>query len=248
MEYQKSQEDFLKAIAGIKELAYLQGGFVTEEDIKNVFGELSEQQRKILNTYFKDSKIGVEKPLPDSDYLSDEDGSYLRLYMEELENIEPLTEAQKRAYIMAAMNDDNAAKELLTNTSLKTVVDLARLYTGQGVELYDLIGEGNFALVSAMSMLDCIEQPEEFDGFVAKTIMTAMEGLIGEENKEEEVLQRTMAKVMDVITKAKELTEAYRRKVSVKELASETDLTEEDIRQAIELATVTCEEFITDDT
>ena len=42
----------------------------------------------------------------------------------------------------------------------------------------DLIGEGNVALMSAVSMVSCVEKPEDAEGFFAGMIMDAMEVLV----------------------------------------------------------------------
>ena len=47
---------------------------------------------------------------------------------------------------MSVMAGDRAARQQLTESFLREVADIARLYAGQGVPLEDLIGEGNVAL------------------------------------------------------------------------------------------------------
>lgn len=63
------------------------------------------------------------------------------------------------------------------------MVEIARLYTGQGVYLEDLIGEGNVAVTLGTGMLGCLEKPSEAQGMLARMVMDAMEELI-EENRE----------------------------------------------------------------
>ena len=54
---------------------------------------------------------------------------------------------------MGAMAGDNAAKTKVLEMMLSDIVDLAKLYAGQGVYVEDLIGEGNVALSLGVEML-----------------------------------------------------------------------------------------------
>ena len=142
----------------------------------------------------------------------------------------------KRVLIMSAMNGDNVAREKLTASYLKSIADLARLYSGQGVDISDLIGEGNVALAAAMNMLGSIEDPSECDTLVTRTAMNAMEELVGVEKEETEALEHTMARIMNVLNKAREMNEELNRKISSAELCAEMDIEEEELNRLMLLS------------
>ena len=152
----------------------------------------------------------------------------------------------RRVLIMNALNGDKDARERVMKAYLRTVVDIAKLYTGQGVELFDLIGEGNVAVTMAISMLESIEKPEDCDEMVSRSVMNAMEEAIGQENDEIEALQRMVEAVGKVLKKAKPLSDALRRKVTIEELCAESELTEEEIRDAIRFSS-DLREYISED-
>ena len=56
---------------------------------------------------------------------------------------------------------DEEAKHELANSYLPKVVEIAKLYTGQGVPLEDLIGEGNIGLMMGLELLSCVESVDE---------------------------------------------------------------------------------------
>ena len=116
---------------------------------------------------------------------------------------------------------------------LPQVVELSKLYTGQGVYVEDLIGEGNVALAMAMEMFDCIEKPDEMEGFLSKMVMDAMEQSIEVEMSESQQDQEIVEKVNKIAKAAKELAEDLRRPVSVSELAKEAEFTEEEIKEVL---------------
>ncbi len=223
------EQSFIKNITELKDTAIFQGGFISREQIEEVFGELNKDQEKVLTQYFKDNNIGIGEALPVKETLNEEDGNHIKLYLEELEGIEELDGDMKRVTVMAAMNGDNAAKEKLTASYLKSIADLARLYSGQGVEISDLIGEGNVALAAAMNMLSSIEDPSECDGLVTRTAMNAMEELVAYEKEETQALEQTMARILSVMGKAREMSEEYNRKISAAEITAEMNIDEEEL-------------------
>ena len=116
------------------------------------------------------------------------------------------------------------------------VVDIAKLYSGQGVLLEDLIGEGNVALATGVEMLGCLEDPEEVDGMLGKMIMDAMEDYIAENTEAKKADMQVVDKVNNISDQAKELAESMQRKITVEELAAETGINEEEIREAIKFS------------
>lgn len=81
---------------------------------------------------------------------------------------------------MSAMAGDSLAQEKLCTAYLPQVVDVAKLYAGQGVYLEDLIGEGNVAVAMGVKMLGALEKPSEAEGMLGKMMMDAMEDYISE--------------------------------------------------------------------
>ena len=86
-------------------------------------------------------------------------------------------------------------------------MEIAKLYSGQGVFLEDLIGEGNVALTIGVTMLGCLEHAKEAEGMLGKMIMDAMEDYINENMAEEDKDKKVLSKVKKVSRKAKELSE-----------------------------------------
>jgi RNA polymerase primary sigma factor len=230
------EQSFIKNITELKDTAIFQGGYITRAQIEEVFGELNASQEKVLTQYFKENNIGIGEALEAEDTLSEEDLDHINLYLEEIEGLDAVDDDMKRVLIMSAMNGDNVAKDKLAASYLKSVADLARLYSGQGVDIADLIGEGNVALTAAMNMLGSLEDPSECDALVTRTAMNAMEELVGYEKEETEALEHTMAKIMNVLNKAREMNEELNRKISAAEICAEMDIDEEELGRLMMLS------------
>ena len=100
----------------------------------------------------------------------------------------------------------------------------------------DLIGEGNIGMMTAIRALATLESPEEVDGFVGGLIMDAMDAAVYEDNEVRESMQVMVDRINEINDRAKELSGDMRRSVTVAELAQETEISEDEIRQAMRMA------------
>lgn len=229
---------FADKLQKLKETAKSQGNLVTEEQVKETFAEFSleKEQFDLVYDYLKKHKIGIGEPVDADEYLSEEEKNFLQIYLDELEEIAPVSEDEKDAIILSAMAGDASAQERLLTLMLPQVVDMAKLYAGQGVFLEDLIGEGNVAVAMGVKMLGAMEHAAEAEGMLGKMIMDAMETYIAE-NAEEGKKDRHLAdKVNKVADAARELAESYGRKVTEEELAEESGMSLKAIRDAMRIS------------
>lgn len=158
------------------------------------------------------------------------------IYLEELEGVEVLIGDERLKAVEKIYKDKALATEKIPLMYLRDVVDIARLYEGQGVYSDDLIGEGNIALIMGASNLDLCESAQEVEEFLTRTVMDAMEKLISEQSSEEDIDNRIAERVNNVYEAAKEMSETLLRKVSVSELAQEMEIDEGTIYEAIRLS------------
>lgn len=243
MNNNNDMQEFLDKLAALKEYASFNGGFLTKEDIDEAFPGLDDNQQKLMEDYLKNNHIGVGEPLDDDSYLSKEDNGYLKLYLEELEELDEISEDMRRVLIMGALNNNADDKNKLINAYLKNIVDIAKLYTNQGASLQDLIGEGNVALAIAVNMINCVETIEEADSLIVKQIMNAMEEYVGIENENSKTEDKSLALVVKVTDKARELNEDLLRKVSIDELSEYSGISKNKILEAIRI-TDKCLDYI----
>lgn len=226
---------FAQALEQVRKLAAEQGNCVSEEQVKGAFAgqNLEEAQFALVYDYLKQKKIGIGEPVNPEDYLTGEEADYLKMYLEELETLEMVTDGVKEAVTLSAMAGDADAKSRLVELYLKEVTEIAKLYAGQGVFLEDLIGEGNVALAMGVEMLELAENAAEAQGTLVSMIMEAMENFIAEETQAKESDEKAAEEVNRVMDAAKELAESIGRKVTAAELAEESGMEEESIRKAL---------------
>ncbi len=229
---------FAKTLEKVRLQAKEQGNCVSEEQVRAAFAglTLSESQMQLVFDYLVKHKVGIGAPVDLDDYLTDEEKDYLQDYLEELESLPDYTEGELLAMTLSAMAGEADAANRLAEAYLKNVVDIARLYAGQGVLLEDLIGEGNVAVSLGVGMLGSLERPQEAQGMLAGMIMNAMEDYIQENAASEKTDKKVADKVNQVADRARELAEELHRKVTPEELSRETGLSEKAIRDAMRMS------------
>jgi len=229
-------ETFLNTLNELKDGAMLQGGMVTSAQIDEAFPELSEEQKKFITEYLEKNHIGIDEPVDPKSYMSESEINLLEMYTESLEAVDKLSDSVIRVLMMEAIAGNKDSKDKLMQQYLQSVIDTARLYTGQGVDLMDLIGEGNVALAIAMEQLDCVEGPDDVEPLIMKMIMNAMEELCGEEGNADDTNKKVLELVAKVQEKAREMSDELLRKVTVEELANETGITKKKIKEALSIS------------
>lgn len=229
---------FAQTLEKVKKSAKEQGNCISEEQVREAFRELSleEAQLEMVFDYLKKHKIGIGEPANLDDYLSEEEIDYLEEYKKELGHLEKVSDGEKEAVTLSAMAGEADAQKRLIHIYLPQVVEISKLYTGQGVFLEDLIGEGNVALSMGVTMLGCLEHASEAEGMLIKMIMDAMEEIISENMQETDKDKKVADRVNKVADKARELAQELHRKVTVKELAQETGMTEKYIQDAMRMS------------
>lgn len=236
---------FAKTLEQVRKTAKEQGNCISVEQVEEAFQELalSGEQLELVYDYLKKHKVGIGEPVDLDEYLSDEEMDYLEEYKKELDLLESISEGEKEAITLSAMAGEKDAQQKLIAVYLPQVLEISKLYAGQGAYLEDLIGEGNVALTMGVTMLGCVEHATEAEGMLIKMIMDAMEEFIAETAADNERSRKALQKVNKVAKKAKELSENLKRKVTVAELSKETGMSEKSILEALRFCGYSIEEI-----
>lgn len=230
--------EFGKTLEAVKKKARAQQNFITKTEVEEAFRalSLSDEQMEMVYDYLRQNKIGVDEPADMDSLLQEEERNYLDSYLEALGAIPTVTNGEREAITLSAMAGDADAARRLIELMLPEVPQIAKLYTGQGVSLEDLIGEGNVALSLGVTMLGAIEHADEAQGMLARMMMDAMEESIAAREADEKSDQKIADKVNKVADAANALQEELRRKVTVEELMEESGLSRKTIEDAVRIS------------
>lgn len=151
-------------------------GFVTQDEIMAIFPDVEESVEQLDEVYAKLSEHGVEvvdnrekmiwgeakkegynveeEELEKITEVSDFADDSVRMYLREIGKIPLLTREEEVDLAKKAFEGNKVAKKALTKANLRLVVSIAKKFMGRGLDLLDLIEEGNTGLMRATEKFD----------------------------------------------------------------------------------------------
>src|SRR3989344_2831438 len=145
-------------------------GYITQEDILELFPEAEESVEKLDSLYEKllEENVDVfdtvsekeaEKIKDASDVLSGANirldktvsSDPVRMYLREIGKVNLLTAEEEIVLAKAIERGDWTSAERLTRANLRLVVSIAKKYMGRGLSFLDLIQEGKIGLMRAVA-------------------------------------------------------------------------------------------------
>ena len=137
---------------------------VTDDGINEVLAEayaLGKETGLVDETFFMDDDkvddVDDEEYDVNNKYNLDEYETIkdsVKAYLREIGKIPLLTAEQEKEYAMKIKAGDNDARDIFINSNLRLVVSVAKRYVGHGLDLLDLIQEGNIGLMKAVDRFD----------------------------------------------------------------------------------------------
>ncbi|MCR5613864.1 RNA polymerase sigma factor RpoD/SigA [Treponema sp.] len=82
------------------------------------------------------------------------DDEVLAMYLKEINKIPLLSHEEETELALEAQKGSKAAKDKIVNANLRFVVNVAKKYQNRGLDLTDLISEGNIGLMTAVDRFD----------------------------------------------------------------------------------------------
>ncbi len=92
--------------------------------------------------------------LDDKDYMDDIADDSVRLYLREIGKIPLLNAEEELSLAQRVVAGDKDAKDKMAEANMRLVVSIAKRYVGRGLDLLDLIQEGNTGLLRAVEKFD----------------------------------------------------------------------------------------------
>jgi len=134
--------------------------------LEQLYAELAEEEVEIIapaepraeEIAESDAWVTEEDPeevvAEDTSYLDDIADDSVRLYLREIGKIPLLTAEQELALAQRVVAGDKRAKDQMAEANMRLVVSIAKRYVGRGLDLLDLIQEGNTGLLRAVEKFD----------------------------------------------------------------------------------------------
>ncbi len=143
--------------------------------------------------------------------------------------------AGRKREMSALTADGRRAKDHLLRANLRLVVSLAKRYTGHGMPFLDLIQEGNLGLIRAVEKFD-YTKGFKFSTYATWWIRQAISRAMADQSRTIRLPVHLVEQVNKLQRLRREMSQTLGREVSDAELAQELDITEERVRELIDLS------------
>jgi RNA polymerase sigma factor (sigma-70 family) len=145
-----------------------------------------------------------------------------------------LTPARKRE-MRGVVIDGERAKDHLLRANLRLVVSLAKRYTGHGMPFLDLIQEGNLGLIRAVEKFD-YTKGFKFSTYATWWIRQAISRAMADQSRTIRLPVHLVEQVNKLQRIRREMNQELGREATHAELGHELDITEERVRELIDLS------------
>ena len=149
-------------------------------------------------------------------------------------NLESLDFATRRT-LQRRVRDGDRARQQLIQANLRLVVSIAKRYVGRGMQLLDLVQEGNLGLMRAVQKFDH-SKGFKFSTYATWWIRQAISRAIADQARTIRIPVHMVETINRVRRTQRDMLQKLEREPSIEELAIEVDLTIEKVREILQIS------------
>jgi len=181
-------------------------------------------------SYFTDDwtlEDGEELVLDDNAYMDDIADDSVRLYLREIGKIPLLTAEEELALARRVKSPvkriNKIAKDQMAEANMRLVVSIAKRYVGRGLDLLDLIQEGNTGLLRAVEKFDP-ERGFKFSTYATWWIRQAITRAIADQARTIRIPVHMVETINKLLRTQRRLTQELNREPTNDELAAALEI------------------------
>lgn len=221
-------------------------GFVTEDDViiklENDNPDITPDQQAEIFKYLYDTPlrlysvpivsdaelIGIEV----DDITSDDP---VKMFLKDIGKISLLSEEEEKVLAQKIQEGDEDAKKKLSEANLRLVVSIAKRYVGRGMQLLDLIQEGNLGLMKAVEKFDHTKG-FKFSTYATWWIRQSITRAIADQAKTIRIPVHMVETINRQIRVQRALTQQLGREPNMNEIAEEMNVPIEKVMEIQKIA------------
>ena len=204
---------------------------VTENDLESIedlediesFDELDETEEIDLAQIDLSAPegVGIDDPV--------------RMYLKEIGKIPLLSMEEEIALSKKMEQGDDDAKKHLAEANLRLVVSIAKRYVGRGLQLLDLIQEGNLGLIKAVDKFD-YKMGYKFSTYATWWIRQAITRAIADQARTIRIPVHMVETINRLNRVNRQLVQELGREPSAEEIAARMEMPLDKVREIIKIA------------
>ena len=201
---------------------------LNEEGVVDATLSLDDFEPDFDDLAVEDEEDITEEDLLSGTYTDDITDDSVRMYLREIGKIPLLSLEKETELAEKAMQGDRRAKDKMAEANMRLVVSIAKRYSGRGLELLDLIQEGNTGLLRAVDKFDP-SKGFKFSTYATWWIRQAITRAIADQARTIRIPVHMVETINKLMRTSRRLTQELNREPTNQELAKEMDMDVEKI-------------------
>lgn len=210
------------------------------ETLDSLYAELAEKNIQITGaTAAMGADWGGEEEeeelvLDDKIYMDDIADDSVRLYLREIGKIPLLKADEELALAQRVVAGDKKAKDQMAEANMRLVVSIAKRYVGRGLDLLDLIQEGNTGLLRAVEKFDP-DKGFKFSTYATWWIRQAITRAIADQARVIRIPVHMFETINKLLRTQRRLTQELNREPTNEEIAEAMEMEVEKVEHIMKI-------------
>ena len=167
-------------------------------------------------------------------YMDDIADDSVRLYLREIGKIPLLNAEEELALAQRVVAGEKRAKDKMAEANMRLVVSIAKRYVGRGLDLLDLIQEGNTGLLRAVEKFDP-DKGFKFSTYATWWIRQAITRAIADQARTIRIPVHMVETINKLLRTQRRLTQELNREPTNEEIAKEMEIEVEKVEHIMKI-------------
>ena len=159
----------------------------------------------------------------------------VRMYLKEIGRIKLLTPEEEQEIAKKMAEGDEDARKRMSEANLRLVVSIAKRYVGRGMQLLDLIQEGNLGLMKAVEKFD-YTKGYKFSTYATWWIRQSITRAIADQARTIRIPVHMVETINRVLRTSHYMVQKLGREPTTKEIADELHIEESKVEEVLKIA------------
>jgi len=206
---------------------------MTEEEIELIpVADPTEEEIKDESEWVEDDT--EEAAAEETVYMDDIADDSVRLYLREIGKIPLLNAEEELALAKKVKSGDKRAKDQMAEANMRLVVSIAKRYVGRGLDLLDLIQEGNTGLLRAVEKFDP-DRGFKFSTYATWWIRQAITRAIADQARTIRIPVHMVETINKLLRTQRRLTQELNREPTNEEIAAAMEMEVEKVEHIMKI-------------
>jgi len=201
------------------------------EALDDLYSELVDDGITILDEETEEDDETEDKKKKYADDVSDDS---VRLYLREIGKVPLLNAEEEVELARRVQKGDKQAKDEMAEANMRLVVSIAKRYVGRGLDLLDLIQEGNTGLLRAVEKFDP-EKGFKFSTYATWWIRQAITRAIADQARTIRIPVHMVETINKLLRTHRRMTQDLNREPTNEELAEELEIEVEKVEHIMKI-------------